>query len=495
MNRKTVSTSNTETNSAGGLRKAAGNIQLWMLVLLILFALLYFFVQDEAEDEAGKSGAASEMKLPVRTHLDHSAYFQKPFETPQEVTQACLKCHPQAASEVMKTAHWQWLGDEVVVPGHEKPQKIGKKNLINNFCISIVGNWPSCTQCHAGYGWADDSFDFNNPGNIDCLVCHERNGTYVKGAAGIPPDGTDLLAAARSVGYPKRENCAVCHNYGGGGQGVKHGDLDSSLDNPTREDDVHMGQLGFLCIDCHKTDKHDISGRAYSVSVEHKNGIACKDCHSEPAHRDSRINAHLDSVACQTCHIPTYARKLPTKTYWDWSKAGDPNRTEDPHHYLKIKGEFVYDHDVVPEYRWFNLNMNRYLLGDKIDPQQVTDINLPLGDIDDKSAKIWPFKVHRARQHYDVEHRTLLTPLTGGKGGFWHDFDWNRALELGAEATGTQYSGKYDFAETAMYWPLNHMVTPKENALQCAACHSDNSRMDWNALGYSGDPLKTGGRK
>ncbi len=31
-----------------------------------------------------------------------------PFETPQEVTAACLECHVYAADEVMETIHWTW---------------------------------------------------------------------------------------------------------------------------------------------------------------------------------------------------------------------------------------------------------------------------------------------------------------------------------------------------------------------------------------------------
>ena len=31
---------------------------------------------------------------------------------------------------------------------------------------------------------------------------------------------------AQNVGLPARENCGGCHFYGGGGDGVKHGDLD-----------------------------------------------------------------------------------------------------------------------------------------------------------------------------------------------------------------------------------------------------------------------------
>ena len=38
-----------------------------------------------------------------------------------------------------------------------------------------------------------------------------------------------------------------------------------------------------------------------------------------------------------------------------------------------------------------------------------------------------------------------------------------------------------------MYWKVNHMVVPKGNALKCNDCHGGN-RLDWKALGYSGDP-------
>jgi hypothetical protein len=35
-------------------------------------------------------------------------------------------------------------------------------------------------------------------------------------------------------------------------------------------------------------------------------------------------------------------------------------------------------------------------------------------------------------------------------------------------------------------------VAVKEKALQCQACHSEGGRMDWQALGYDGDPIKQG---
>ncbi len=337
-----------------------------------------------------------------RVHMNHGPFFTHAFKTGPDVTAACLKCHPAAAAQVMRSAHWTWLGDTVKRPGRPAV-RIGKANAINNFCLGVQGNWPSCTKCHAGYGWKDATFNFKDPLKVDCLVCHDWSGGYIKGEAGEPAPGTDLLAAAKSVGYPKRTDCGTCHYYGGGGLGVKHGDLDTSLDNPSPDLDGHMGGHQMLCIDCHRTVHHRIPGRSFGVSVQDlKGGISCMDCHSHFRHADDRIDRHTRALACQTCHIPSFARELPTKMRWDWSQAGDGRRKQDPHHYLKIKGAFVYGEDLIPEYRWFNGRVDRYLQGDPIALKGPTALNAPLGDIHDPTARIWPFKIHRAKQPYDT---------------------------------------------------------------------------------------------
>jgi hypothetical protein len=46
-----------------------------------------------------------------------------------------------------------------------------------------------------------------------------------------------------------------------------------------------------------------------------------------------------------------------------------------------------------------------------------------------------------------------------------------------------------------MYWPQNHMVQTKEKALRCVDCHGPGGRMDWQALGYPGDPGRQGDRR
>jgi octaheme c-type cytochrome (tetrathionate reductase family) len=426
-------------------------------------------------------------------HTDHTPLMVGPYPDGPSVTRACLECHKEAAAQLMQTAHWSWEAHPVEVPGRAEPVRLGKRNVINNFCISVQSNWYGCTACHAGYGWEDDTYDFANSENVDCLVCHEQTGTYIKGKGGYPAPDVDLVAVAQSVGSPSRENCGSCHFRGGGGDAVKHGDLDASLTNPRERVDVHMGKHGMVCIDCHRADNHLIRGRSISVSIDNTNRLYCIDCHVSNPHQDERLDAHVSAVGCQTCHIPLVAVREATKVHWDWSAAGQ-DLNDDPHRYLKRKGRFRYERPLIPEYDWFNGMANRYLLGDKIDTSIATPLNHPQGTIHDPTATIWPFKVHRGLQIYDRVHQHLLVPKTVGTGGYWEEFDWDKAVRLGSDVTKLDYSGEYGFSPTEMHWPLTHMVVPAGQALQCRDCHSDDGIMDWESLGYLGDPAYWGGR-
>ncbi len=105
--------------------------------------------------------------------VSHKDLIKGPFKSGPDVTKKCLQCHEQAAHDVMKTTHWTWSSRQEV-PGRGVIDR-GKKNTINNFCISVSSNWPRCTSCHTGYGWKDAGFDFTDRTRVDCLVCHIKS--------------------------------------------------------------------------------------------------------------------------------------------------------------------------------------------------------------------------------------------------------------------------------------------------------------------------------
>jgi octaheme c-type cytochrome (tetrathionate reductase family) len=436
---------------------------------------------------------------------DHSKFkeLDKNFKTGPQVTKACLSCHTEAAKQVHKTSHWTW---DFLNP--ENKQRLGKKNILNNFCIAPRSNFAACTACHVGYGWKDDNFDFTSEENVDCLVCHDTTGGYSKppGKAGHPADFVNLKNVAQNVGKTSRDTCGACHFFGGGGDGVKHGDMDSSLAMPDDELDIHMDAIGldFTCATCHATSAHQVPGSRYMPTAkdtegaqirgmeEGRNPVTCRACHGNEPHSATmdNLNTHTRKIACQTCHIPTIARGgVATKTSWDWSTAGKLTPEGKPlvkkdgsGHvvYHGKKGDFTYGANIPPEYVWFNGKVKYTLLGDKLDVNaDVTPINQFDGSPDDGISRIWPVKVFRGMQPYDPINKTLVIPHTAGKDdtAFWGNYDWEKAIKTGMDTAGAPFSGKVDFIKTQMMWPITHMVAPAEKALSCEECHSKDGRL------------------
>jgi hypothetical protein len=191
-------------------------------------------------------------------------------------------------------------------------------------------------------------------------------------------------------------------------------------------------------------------------------------------------------VSCQACHIPQYAKVNATKMSWKWSDAGklkdgQPYEEEDSlgnHNYMSIKGSFVWKKNVTPDYVWFNGTAEQHLLGDSIKSVPV-QMNILHGSHNDRNSKIIPVKIHVGDQIYDKVYNRLIQPKlfgeTEGDSAFWKDFNWEEAAEAGMKRSGLPYSGQYGFINTEMYWPVNHMVSPKEQTVGCAECHTRNN--------------------
>lgn len=465
-------------------------------------------------------------KMPTgsKATADHSKFKELagPFKDGREVTAACLSCHTEAAKQIKGTIHWKWEAVEA-----NSQRIVGKTRVMNNFCISTPSNMQFCTGCHVGYGDAKEhkAFSQRPDSEVDCLVCHDQTGKYVKAPyqAGNPPttriemppgsgkfiEPIDLSVIAQHVGEPSRANCGTCHFNGGGGDGVKHGDLDSSLINPPKSLDVHMDAQGlnFSCQTCHVTGGHQVSGSHYHLDAKHVGGqfmrgsphngnaASCQSCHGDTPHKSNlaqELNMHTRNIACQTCHIPEFARGgVPTKMEWDYSKAGQrgpdgkPLVIKDEHGhptYLGIKGSFKLGENEVPDYTWFNGDVRWMNIGETARPNKegVIAINQYGGSPTDGKSRIWPVKTMHGKQPYDPVYERLLAIHNAGfdDAAYWNTMDWPKSIEVGMKTANLPWSGKYEFIKTTTTWPITHMVAPKDKALNCAQCHSNNGRLE-----------------
>ncbi len=493
---------------------------IWIAVLFLAIQMAVPFAQVAAKSHE-VSGEQLESSPPESSKIlsaDHSSFdvLNKDFASGLELTKACLSCHNQSAKQVHTSPHWEWSG-----LNSKTGQTVGKKNVLNGLLMTISSNEPYCTLCHISNKWTEDTFDNKAEEQVDCLACHDTTGTYAlkkmhqlrakcsachvdfdKSKARDVVRKPDLTKLAKLVGKSSVQTCGSCHFFSDGGDGVKHGDLDSSLFSATKEVDIHMAKdgEGYDCTTCHKTEKHKMQGSRYMPASKDIRGMdvvggsraTCESCHGIEPHPETvndKLNDHVARIACQTCHIPALARGgVPTKTYWDWSTAGRLNDEgkaiiekdgQDRVTYSSQRGSSQWEENVVPDYIWFNGRIEHLTLTDTIDPSGVVQLNSFAGSSDDPESRIWPVKVLRGKQPFDSENMTLVTAHLFGKEGdaYWKAYNWEESIDTGMKAAGLEFSGKVGFVETEMRIPINHMIAPAKDSLQCESCHSKNGRL------------------
>lgn len=416
----------------------------------------------------------------------------------QDYPANCLECHTDQASEVHASTHYQWLGEAPDMANGSFILQGKLTNAVNSYCINIEGNWPVCGSCHVGRGKRPDDPNVGYE-NIDCLMCHNQEYASSRtrladGSMGVDAP-TDSMV--QNIHEPTRANCLACHAKAGGGDGVKRGDLSLALiDNRDHNFDIHMNSEGgnLNCQDCHTFENHLVIGKGSDLrptdDPDRGSEVACTTCHS---HNDierehpNEVLTHLDRVACQTCHIPTYA-KVPTELHRDWLTHHDGTdattcTTENPcpGHPHTEKGS-----DLVPEYKWWNRLSDNYLLQD--DAARTYDAakdtyptSRPLGDVTD--GKLYPFKYKTAYQPMIVADSRLIAMDT---------FEYLKntgnvltSVENGLANMGYPRDTAYTWITTDTYQLINHGVVDAVAVLACNDCHGNTGRMDLQAeLGY-----------
>ena len=412
-------------------------------------------------------------------------------------TATCIQCHRAEAVEVFSSVHYQWLGETPYMT--DGPARQGKIDIgVNSYCINTTGNWNGCGACHAGLGGRPSpQVSKAQLENIDCLICHQDrykrkkvNGVFVPDTAKM---SISMVEAARTVHLPTRNSCLQCHAKGGGGDNFKRGDM-ALAHGRTRDRnfDVHMATTGedLSCQACHITSKHRMAGkgsdlRPTDLALE----ISCTQCHKDKGktsgHDDDTIGRHVARVACQSCHIATYARNASdtpasekTEIHRDWL---DPHVTASG----AIHPRPTMAGNLTPKYKWWNGFSSNYLLFDKTVIDPITGripTSRPIGAVNDQKAKLYPFKYKTALQPLATNRDELIALDTSI---YFANGDAAGATRQGLVNMGYGAGEAYEWIETDTYQLITHEVTPASKALKCASCHDSISRMDLQGeLGY-----------
>ncbi len=415
----------------------------------------------------------------------------------------CLQCHETEAYEVHASTHYQWKGEApYMVDGSYLLQ--GKDaGALNAYCGNIEGNWEACSSCHVGSGKKPEATASSEQlENIDCLLCHQTEYKRKRENGSMVPDSANMAIsmdqAVQTVHPPTRENCLACHAKAGGGDAVKRGDLAlASAHTADIHYDVHMATSGanLACQDCHKAENHRFPGKGSDLRPSDTDvalECASSSCHEATPHASSRLNKHTDRVACQTCHIPVFAKHADDSaateaTEVDRSWLSGTHSANPPYHPVQTKMN-----DLVPTYRHWDRYTDNYNIGETIYSNPITgtyQTSIPRGSVDDADSKLYPFKYKTSDYPLDTASNMLI-PLDTSV--FFTTADADQAAMAGLEnmvnkgLSGFSLSDAYEWVTTDTFQLLNHQVAPAAEALGCESCHLENSRMNLQGtLGYA----------
>lgn len=365
--------------------------------------------------------------------------------------------------------------------------------------------------------------------------------------------------AAQTAHRTDRNTCLNCHARAAAADGAKRGDISSANVAPPVALDVHMspqaGGVNLTCSNCHNvnasvtngvaTSAHRIKGRGVDLRANDAPRFTCDNagCHTSTPHGNvtngTQINRHTGRVACQTCHIPTYAKVvtnpdgttsgIPTETVRNWGK---PNLSQTA---CNGRGGWLPEElkgsNLRPTYAWFNGFSEIYYKGEKLDLLDTTGrtkaltvdmaavlemtpgtkgyvMGKPNGDVRDATAKIYPMKEHWGKLAVNDATNEIVPQSTFE---FFRSGSWCRSVAKGLGQTNEEIDITCPQQNSPLpagtsevpvhtYQTLNHGVERQANALgagnQCNHCHAGNGntanpkRMQLSGAGGLGYDLR-----
>jgi hypothetical protein len=311
-----------------------------------------------------------------------------------------------------------------------------------------------------------------------------------------------------------------------------------------RSTSVCVSEGSRACEDCHTARPHYGDTLLDHHLDRHCATVACNTCHSPLYAKCAPTKDWWDWSTAGDKARPVKTDRHGKPDY-EWKKGSFRWRESAKPHYAWFNGytrRLLLGDEIVPEAGRFG--PGETLTRDQKLRLKAVRITEPVGSIDDPTSKITPFKVMGGIQPADARYGYLLVPHlfpydAEDRTAYWNGGNWQNAFIEGMSKAGLAYSGEYLWARTEMYWRIEHEVMPKEFALSCAHCHESlrgertcdrchrdardrdfrelstkgmdfglllrrgrdvealvgqTDYIDFESLGYEGDPIVHGGR-
>lgn len=424
--------------------------------------------------------------------------------------ETCVGCHEAEANAAHASVHYQQNGSTPYVTNIDG--KAGKtEKAYNSYCgTPVTSPRSTCAGCHVSNGkYPTEVATTEQLNNVDCMMCHQENYARIAAppyelipatdASGLPrtlqlpledetgfsfiPNEAKMtistLEAARTVHPTTRATCLRCHAGASGSNGGKRGDMSTITIDPPVSSDVHMSSHGenMNCSECHNAGNHRVRGRGLDLRPsDTAERFTCAKCHTDTPHEGSSgdtasINAHANRVACQTCHIPTFAKDISTEMSRDWQQ---------PHFSATacngqgawVPGE-IRASNVTPAYKWFDGSSYVYAMGQVPTARDdgMLAMGVPNGSVNSAMAKIYPMKEHTSTV---AQHDASGTLIPHSTFSFFASGNFDKAVQDGMKTMGI--SGSYTMKQVHTYQTINHGVEGGDSALQCGNCHTELSK-------------------
>jgi hypothetical protein len=251
----------------------------------------------------------------------------------KETARECFACH------LLNDVHAGRYGQNCNDCHNQKDWKLSSYDHRGETGYPLVGKHRStkCDVCHTGQLFKDKL-------DTQCIACHraddQHGGRYGKqcGTCHTPDQwGESRFDHNKKTEFPlqgehEKAKCTACHR-----SEPRNEKLDTSCHSCHAIDDVHAGQQGNQCGDCHDENgwgnqvrfNHDLA--SFPLIGLHA-AVPCEECH---------ISARFKTAAsnCNACHQPddTHERKLGLEC----EKCHNPNGW----------GLWEFDHDTQTEFR------------------------------------------------------------------------------------------------------------------------------------------------